>query len=161
MIQSAGIRVTAEQPAAPDTFQDVAFLVGRWEGQSDGQPGTGTVRREYERVLSGKFIRVHNTSTYAPQPKNPKGEGHQDLGYFSRDGARQRLVLRQFHIEGFVNQYAWRNPARTGHCIHGHVSGACSPSLHDTHGAGRFDGRRKAGQDKSISPLTGHSQVVY
>ena len=106
VVQSAGIRVTAEQPAAPDTFQDVAFLVGRWEGQSDGQPGTGTVRREYERVLSGKFIRVHNTSTYAPQPQNPKGEVHQDLGYFSRDGARQRLVLRQFHVEGFVNQYA-------------------------------------------------------
>ena len=105
MVQSAGIRVTAEQPAAPDTFQDVAFLVGHWEGQSDGQPGTGTVRREYERVLNGKFIRVQNTSTYAPQAKNPKGEVHQDVGYFSRDGARKRLVLRQFHVEGFVNQY--------------------------------------------------------
>ena len=92
------------QPA-PDAFQDIAFLVGLWEGQSEGQPGNGTVRRDYERVLDGTFIRVQNTSTYLPQPKNPKGEVHQDVGYISRDGARQRLVLRQFHSEGFVNQY--------------------------------------------------------
>ena len=56
-------------------------------------------------MLNGRFIRVQNTSTYAPQPKNPKGEVHQDVGYFSRDGGRKRLVLRQFHVEGFVNQY--------------------------------------------------------
>src|SRR5215217_2344967 len=92
------------QPAA-DAFHEVAFLLGHWEGQSTGQPGDGTVRREYERVLNGKFIRVANISTYAPQPKNPKGEVHQDVGYISRDGARGRLVLRQFHGEGFVNQY--------------------------------------------------------
>jgi hypothetical protein len=86
-------------------LQDVAFLVGSLEGQSDGQPGHATVRRQYERVLNGKFIRVQNASTYAPQPKNPKGEVHQDVGYFSHDGARKRVVLRQFHVEGFVNQY--------------------------------------------------------
>jgi hypothetical protein len=101
----AASQAGAEQPPAPDAFREVAFLVGSWEGQSDGQPGSGTVRRQYERVLNGKFVRVHNTSTYAPQPKNPKGEVHQDVGYFSRDGARNRLVLRQFHVEGFVNQY--------------------------------------------------------
>jgi hypothetical protein len=30
---------------------------------------------------------------------------HQDAGFISFDNARKRLVLRQFHIEGFVNQY--------------------------------------------------------
>lgn len=104
-VLSAASQVGAEQPPAPDAFREVAFLLGSWEGQSDGQPGSGTVRRQYERVLNGKFVRVQNTSTYAPQPKNPKGEVHQDVGYFSRDGARNRLVLRQFHVEGFVNQY--------------------------------------------------------
>jgi hypothetical protein len=37
--------------------------------------------------------------------KNPKGEIHQDEGIFSFDRARKRLVFRQFHTEGFVNQY--------------------------------------------------------
>ena len=109
MAPSLAIRVTAQPP--PDPFLEVAFLVGRWEGRSDGQPGTGSVKREYERVLNGKFIRVQNTSTYHPQPKNPKGEVHQDIGFFSMDEARKRLVLRQFHVEGFVNQYV-QEPGR-------------------------------------------------
>ena len=37
--------------------------------------------------------------------KNPKGEVHEDEGWFSFDRARNRIVFRQFHIEGFVNQY--------------------------------------------------------
>ena len=39
------------------------------------------------------------------QEKNPKGEIHEDEGWFSYDRARKRLVLRQFHVEGFMNQY--------------------------------------------------------
>ncbi len=66
---------------------------------------SGTLQRDYECILNGQFVRVENTSTYLPQPKNPKGEVQQDVGFFSMDGARKRLVLRQFHVEGFVNQY--------------------------------------------------------
>ncbi len=97
---------TPAQPApAGDPFAAVSFLVGRWEGSSEGQPGTGTLRREYERVLDGRFIRVRNRSEYPAQAKNPKGEIHEDEGYLSFDRTRRRLVLRQFHVEGFVNQY--------------------------------------------------------
>lgn len=91
--------------AAPDRFARVAFLVGTWEGPADGQPGTGTSRRTCERVLGGRFLRIRNRSTYPAQPKNPKGEVHEDEGYLSLDGRRKLLVLRQFHTEGFVNQY--------------------------------------------------------
>ena len=56
------------------------------------------------RALNGRFIRVHNRSEYAPQEKNPKGELHEDDGWFSFDRARKRIVFRQFHVEGFVNQ---------------------------------------------------------
>jgi hypothetical protein len=94
------------QPAgADDAFAPIAFMVGRWEGTSEGQPGRATVRRQYERVLNGRFIHVRNRSEYPVQEKNPKGEIHEDEGFFSFDRARKRLVLRQFHVEGFVNQY--------------------------------------------------------
>ena len=56
--------------------------------------------------MGGRFIRVKNRSIYPPQAKNPKGENHEDEGFFSFDRARKRLVLRQFHVEGFVNTYA-------------------------------------------------------
>jgi hypothetical protein len=56
---------------------------------------------------------VKNKSSYAPQEKNPKGEIHEDVGFISFDKAEQKLVLRQFHIEGFVNQYKSENPLDT------------------------------------------------
>ena len=93
------------QVTAGDPLQPLAFLIGRWEGTSEGQPGTAKVQREYARVLSSRFIRGQNQSVYPPQEKNPKGETHEDLGIFSFDTSRRRAILRQFHVEGFVNQY--------------------------------------------------------
>jgi hypothetical protein len=80
-------------------------MVGEWVGVSDGQPGKGTVKRTYRFVLAGKFLHEQNVSTYPPQPKNEKGEVHEHWSFFSRDRARRTLVLRQFHQEGFINQY--------------------------------------------------------
>ena len=97
---------------APDPFALIAGVVGKWTGTSEGQPGKATVEREYERVFGTRFIRVRNRSTYAPQEKNPKGEVHQDEGFFSFDRSRKRIVFRQFHVEGFVNQYV-EDPQRT------------------------------------------------
>ena len=104
----------AQQPAAADPFGPVAFMLGRWEGTSEGRPGTGTVRRAYERALNGRFIRVRNRSEYPAQEKNPKGEVHEDEGFLSFDRARKRLVLRQFHVEGFVNQYVQEGEPSAG-----------------------------------------------
>jgi hypothetical protein len=95
----------AQQSIAADPFAPIAFMIGRWEGSSEGQPGKATVRREYSRALSDRFVRVRNRSEYPIQEKNPKGEIHEDEGFFSVDRARKRLVFRQFHGEGFVNQY--------------------------------------------------------
>ena len=96
--------IASQQPVA-DPLDPLAFVVGRWEGTSEGQPGKARVQREYRRVLNSRFIHGRNRSEYPPQEKNPKGEIHEDESWFSFDRARKRIVLRQFHIEGFVNQY--------------------------------------------------------
>ena len=95
----------AAQAPKPDPFASVAFMLGKWTGTIEGEPGKGTATREYARVLNDRFIRITNKSEYPPQEKNPKGEVHHDEGFFSMDRARKRLVLRQFHVESFVNQY--------------------------------------------------------
>lgn len=100
LVAAAGV-----QQNTADPYEPIAFMIGRWEGTTEGQPGKGTVRREYERALNGRFIRVRNRNEYPIQEKNSKGEIHEDEGFFSFDRTRKRLVLRQFHIEGFVNQY--------------------------------------------------------
>jgi hypothetical protein len=92
------------------TKQDSLWLpfkifVGKWVGDSEGQPGKGKYERSYEVVLNKKFIEIRNKSTYAPSQQDPKGEVHEDHGFISYDKMRKTFVLRQFHIEGFVNQF--------------------------------------------------------
>lgn len=106
----------SSQATVSDPLQPLAFWIGRWEGTSEGQPGVARVQREYSLVLNSRFIRSQNQSVYQPQAKNPKGEVHEDLGMFSFDAGRQRLVLRQFHKEGFVNQYV-HDPTQAGKVV--------------------------------------------
>lgn len=93
------------QSAPVDPWANMRFLAGSWTGVVNGQAGNGTASRTYEFVLRDKFLHVRNKSTYPPQEKNPKGEVHEDGGFLSYDSVRKKLVLRQFHVEGFVNQY--------------------------------------------------------
>lgn len=95
-------------------WEPLKFFVGSWEGTGKGQPGSSTVEREYRLVLGDKFLQVKNKSIYPPQKENPKGEAHEDWGLFSYDRNKRQFVLRQFHIEGFVNQYKLDNAAPDG-----------------------------------------------
>jgi hypothetical protein len=105
-VSVAAVAAAGVQQSNPsDAFDSLSPLIGTWKGTSEGQPGVGSVTRTYERLLGGRFIRVRNRSEYPPQTKNPKGEAHEDEGFFSFDRSRKRLVFRQFHIEGFVNTY--------------------------------------------------------
>ena len=96
---------SAAQAQDTDPWAPVARLVGEWRGTATGQSGTGVVTRRYAKVLGGRFIQETNTSTYAPQEQNKKGEVHEHAGMFSFDKQRKVLMLRQFHSEGFVNTY--------------------------------------------------------
>ena len=97
--------LTAQNSSQRDAWEPFKYFVGSWEGTGKGQPGVSKTQREYKFVLDGKFLHVQNRSVYEPQAKNPKGEVHEDWGLVSFDKGRKQFVLRQFHIEGFVNQY--------------------------------------------------------
>ena len=89
----------------PEAWEPLNFFVGIWEGTGTGEPGNSKIQREYRFALNNKFLHVKNKSTYEPQPQNPKGEVHEDWGMISFDKSRKQFVFRQFHVEGFVNQY--------------------------------------------------------
>lgn len=95
----------ASGQSKPDVWEPFKFFVGTWKGIGDGEPGNSKIQREYRFILNRKFLHVVNKSTYDPQPKNPKGEVHEDWGMVSFDKGRKQFVFRQFHVEGFVNQY--------------------------------------------------------
>jgi hypothetical protein len=100
----SGLAGASQAPTA-SRLSAVQPLVGTWQGTSEGQPGAGTLTREYRAVLRDRFIEETNRSVYPPQEKNPKGEIHEHRSFFSFDNTRQTVVFRQFHGEGFVNQY--------------------------------------------------------
>jgi hypothetical protein len=110
------VAATQTSPSS-DALASLAPLVGRWTGTTEGQPGHGTVEREYERILNRRFVQARNRSTYPPQERNKKGETHEDVGVFSFDSGRKRIVLRQFHTEGFVNQYVLDPPSVPGKLV--------------------------------------------
>ena len=96
------------EPANPWAF--LRYFVGRWQGTGTGKPGESRVEREYKFVLDEQFIQLYDRSVYEPQERNPEGEIHEEIGYFSFDRNRQKRILREFHVEGFVTQYvleAW------------------------------------------------------
>jgi len=104
---------TSQPSAKPDPWAPVRFLVGEWQGTSEGEAGKGTAHRTYEFVLKNRYIYEKNVSTYPPQEANKAGEVHEHWSFISYDRARASLVLRQFHPEGFVNQYVI-NKAESG-----------------------------------------------
>jgi hypothetical protein len=96
----------ADAPPA-DPWEPVRFLEGEWTGVAQGEPGVGTVHRSYQFILGHRFLHERNVSAYAPKQPNTPGELHEHWSLISFDKQRKRLVLRQFHQEGFVNQYVF------------------------------------------------------
>ncbi len=111
-----GSPLTAQEKK-PDVWQPMKFFLGTWQGTGTGEPGNSTVERTYNFILNDKFIHGENTSTYPPQEKNPKGEIHHHQDFFSYDKGRKKFILRQFHQEGFVNQFVLDNISADGKFI--------------------------------------------
>ena len=104
----------AQEEKKPDVWEPFKFFIGQWEGTVKGKYGTANIEQEYQFALRGVFLQVKNRSVFEPQEKNPKGEVHEDLGLFSYDQGREKFVFRQFHVEGFVNQYVLDNLPEDG-----------------------------------------------
>ena len=95
----------AQEEKKEDVFAPFKFFMGKWEGTGKGQSGISKLEAEFKFVLNGKYLQVRGKAVFKPQEKNPKGEVHEDWGFLSYDSIRKKFVLRQFHVEGFVNQY--------------------------------------------------------
>src|SRR6266511_3172360 len=89
-------------------FSPIPFCSASGPPEADvyGEPGIGKAERSYAFRLHERFIQITNKSVYPPQEKNPKGEIHEDIGFISYDAKAKKFMLRQFHVEGFVNQLA-------------------------------------------------------
>ncbi len=82
------------------------LLIGHWEGNGEGfSSNKSKIQSEFNWIMNKQFIEVKNHSEFDPTEAKPESEVHKDWGIISFDKARKKIVFRQFHIEGFVNQY--------------------------------------------------------
>ena len=89
----------------PDPWAPLRVFEGKWEGPSWGQPGKGITTREYRFEFNGRFLSHRDRAVYEPKSPGEKPEIHEDFGVFSYDRNLKKIVWRQFHTEGFVNEY--------------------------------------------------------
>ena len=82
-----------EQEAA---WTRLKALVGVWKGT--GEPGSARVEQRYRLILQDNFLHAQTSSV-------SEGDTHEDWEILSVDRSRQKVVLRQFVSEGFINQY--------------------------------------------------------
>ncbi|WP_346858726.1 hypothetical protein [uncultured Draconibacterium sp.] len=81
-------------------------LIGKWQGTGEGfSSSASTIEADYSWILNKQFIQLKHRSEFKPTAKNPKGEIHEDLGIISFDSERKVIVFRQYHGEGFFNEY--------------------------------------------------------
>jgi hypothetical protein len=102
LIVSPGL-VMAQAGQEEDIWTPLRPLIGEWEGTGAG--GKSQVEAKYAFALGESFMEAWHKAVFAPDEKNPEGEVHEDRGFISYDHHRKTLVYRQFHVEGFVNQY--------------------------------------------------------
>jgi hypothetical protein len=88
-----------------DIWKKFRYFLGDWGGGGTGKSGESTMERSYRLTLDDQFIEMRGRSLYPPQEKNPSGEDHREIGLLSYDKNRSRYVLREFHVEGYVNHY--------------------------------------------------------
>jgi hypothetical protein len=105
------VNASSAQEKKTDPFEPVRFLAGKWEGTAEGEPGVGTVQRAYSFVLKDRYLHETNVSTYPAKEASKPEEIHEHWSMISYDRQRATLVLRQFHQEGFVNQYVMNKSA--------------------------------------------------
>ena len=91
--------------AQTDPWATVRVFEGKWEGSITGTPGKQFSSREYHFELDGKFLSQRDRSVYEPKSPGAKPETREDFGFFSYDSSLKKIVWRQFHSEGFVNEY--------------------------------------------------------
>lgn len=94
-----------EMTAVQAGLEPVARLNGKWHGVGHGRWGESSAEIEFGWTLDGHFIHGRGRSVYPRQERNPDGEIHDFISFYSYDTNRGTIVLRELDNEGFASTY--------------------------------------------------------
>jgi hypothetical protein len=100
--------------AQGDPWASIRVFEGKWEGPITGKPGKQFSSREYRFLLNGKFLSQRDKSVFESKPGAEEPKVREDFGFFSYDTNLKKIVWRQFHSEGFVNEYILESVSADG-----------------------------------------------
>jgi hypothetical protein len=95
------------QKAAWAKLQNMA---GVWKGTDEAEKDPSNIVREFEPIVQGNFLLVRTESVSAR-------ETHADWAVFSFDKARNKVMMRQFVSEGYVNRFALDEVSQDGNTL--------------------------------------------
>ncbi|MFV0590064.1 MAG: hypothetical protein ACK5M7_01650 [Draconibacterium sp.] len=91
---------------AQNPLQRFERLSGSWQGTGEGFGNSkSNITAEYNWLMDKQYIEMKHHSEFAPTAQNPKGEIHDDFGVVSFNKDRGIVIFRQYHSEGFFNEY--------------------------------------------------------
>jgi len=91
---------------AQNPLERLQSLIGNWEGTGEGFGNSKSdISAEYSWLMDKQYIEIKHHSEFAPTAQNSKGEIHDDFGVVSFNKERGVVVFRQYHSEGFFNEY--------------------------------------------------------
>ena len=114
---SLALLILISAAAQPDPWAALRVFEGKWEGPTSGKPGKGSTLREFRFELNAHFLSQRDKSVYQPEDPAAKPLVHEDFGFFSYDTNLKKLVWRQFHSEGLVNEYILESVGPDGKSI--------------------------------------------
>jgi hypothetical protein len=100
--------------AVAHPWSPVRIFEGKWEGSITGKPGKQFSSREYQFVLRDTFLSQRDHSVYEAKSPDEMPKIREDFGYFSYYTFLKKMVWRQFHSEGFVNEYRLESVSTDG-----------------------------------------------
>jgi len=105
LASSIAMLIAFSAVAQSDPWAALRAFDGRWEGPTAGRPGKGSTSREFRFELNGRFLFQRDKSVYQLEDPAVTLVVHEDFGVFSYDTNLKKVVWRQFHSEGLVNEY--------------------------------------------------------
>jgi len=105
VIISAALLVASQAPAQTVPWITLRSLEGKWEGAIWGKPGKGTSTREFRLELNSHFLSQRNECVFEAKSADAKPAVHEDFSMLSYDASQKKIIWRQFHSEGLVQEY--------------------------------------------------------
>lgn len=103
LITALLIAVTIQAQTGLSRFE---MLAGKWEGNGEGFGNAKSkITAEYAWLMNKQYMEIKHRSVFEPTQQNQEGEIHEDIGIISFDKAENAVVFRQYHTEGYMNEY--------------------------------------------------------